>query len=74
MWLNYTKLWGVSPRALSGNVLGFHGCTFSPQGDFLLGHGYYGGFHAWEISPPLSCTSTTPNVSPQFSIAGNKFM
>lgn len=34
---------------IGGNTLGFYGCTFSPCGSYILGHGYEGALHLWKI-------------------------
>ncbi|UJR34031.1 hypothetical protein I4U23_021445 [Adineta vaga] len=34
---------------IGGNTLGFYGCTFSPCGSYILGHGYEGALHLWRI-------------------------
>ncbi|CAF0793944.1 unnamed protein product [Rotaria sordida] len=34
---------------VGGNTLGFYGCTFSPCGSYILGHGYEGALHLWKI-------------------------
>ncbi|CAF1578042.1 unnamed protein product, partial [Didymodactylos carnosus] len=34
---------------VGGNTLGFYGCTFSPCGTYILGHGYEGALHLWKI-------------------------
>ncbi len=38
---------------MGGNTLGLYGAMFSPQGDFILAHGYQGALHLWKRFVPL---------------------
>ena len=33
---------------VGGNTLGLYGGVFSPDGRFILAHGYQGAFHLWQ--------------------------
>ena len=49
--IQWTFLFSLQGRVgeIGGNTLGFYGCTFSPCGSFILGHGYEGALHLWKI-------------------------
>ena len=42
IWVNEVRV-----GELGGNTLGFYGGLFSPNGDYILAHGYNGAFHLW---------------------------
>lgn len=45
-----TNLWIEKIRVgeVGGNTLGFYGGVFSPDGQYILAHGYNGAFHLWK--------------------------
>ncbi|KAK6619878.1 hypothetical protein RUM44_006278 [Polyplax serrata] len=42
-------IWSEEARVgeVGGNMLGFYGGKFGPQGQLIMGHGYQGSFHIW---------------------------
>ncbi|CAF1469362.1 unnamed protein product [Adineta steineri] len=47
---------------IGGNTLGFYGCTFSPCGSYILGHGYEGALHLWKIEEVDDRINLIPQV------------
>ncbi|CAF2099888.1 unnamed protein product [Rotaria magnacalcarata] len=47
---------------VGGNTLGFYGCTFSPCGSYILGHGYEGALHLWKIEEIDNRINLVPQV------------
>ncbi|CAF1085809.1 unnamed protein product [Adineta ricciae] len=47
---------------IGGNTLGFYGCTFSPCGSYMLGHGYEGALHLWKIEEVDDRINLIPQV------------
>ncbi len=45
VWLDSSRV-----GEMGGNTLGFYGCAFSPNGDYILAHGHNGAFHLWKKS------------------------
>lgn len=50
-------IWSEEIRVgeVGGNMLGFYGGKFGPQGRSVMGHGYQGSFHIWSLDKVQQC-------------------
>ncbi|KAH3765921.1 elongator complex protein 2 [Pelomyxa schiedti] len=69
LWLNHTRLFGVSAHALAGNILGFYSVGAESGGSVVAAQGYNGGLHVWLLSPELP--SPMPTVTTCSAIGGH---
>jgi len=63
VWLNEIRV-----GELGGNTLGFYGGLFSPDGNFILAHGYNGAFHLWKKS---FSNDSQESWTPEASVSGH---